>query len=312
MLTIITISLITSGICSFLANWGLRKSGVDFFGKMNVALNGRANTDIILIGSSRTLVQLDPRIIDSFTAMHSYNYGLNAATIKTCYNFIAISLANEPDVKMVVLNIDYNMFDPAQDLYKDPYYFAYRDNTSGIVSIQSRTDAFIHDLRIFDIAMYDDKVKYAAIDGFLRPGKIAEGIYKGYFPNRDMHFAKPKLPNTPTNTPFTEEGMKLLNRIIALCKEKKKKLVMIMAPYALAFYPGKYSSNYADIIAKIKVKAAQQNISFLDYTTVPFATDTAFFYNSNHLNITGAQVYSKLVALDLQKLLQDTMNDTGK
>ena len=121
------------GIASWVIKKGLRKSNVDFFGKMNAAGDTMKDVNIILVGSSRTLVHLNPEIIDSITGLNSYNYGLNAVTIRTCYNIIHYALKKQQHAKLVVLNIDYSMFGLKADPYKDPYYYPFEKDDDSLI-----------------------------------------------------------------------------------------------------------------------------------------------------------------------------------
>ena len=184
-----------AGISSWLVNKGLKKSKVDFFGKMNAAGDTTMKIDILLVGSSRTLVQIDPVIIDSVTKLQSYNYGLNAATVKTCFNVIKYGLFKQSAAKAVVLNIDYSMFDTGKDPYKDPFFYPYQNELPGLLINDSGLNNRIHQAKVFDIAMYDDMAKYAAIDGFIRPNRIVSGLYKGFYPHMaENDFIEPLPP----------------------------------------------------------------------------------------------------------------------
>ena len=302
-------SIAIAGISSWFANKGLRKSRVDFFGKMNAADDTTMKIDILLVGASRTLMQMNPRIIDSVTGLQSFNYGLNAATVKTCFNIIQYCLSKQSSSKMVVLNIDYNMFDTERDPYKPPFFYPYQKDLPALLVDDSGLKKRIHQLKVFDVTMYDDKVKYAAIDGFIRPQRIISGLYKGFYPHSEGgDFTAPLLEQMlHVNAPFSEKGMNILTGIINLCRQKKKKLVLVLAPYVKTFYPGIYIKNYYLIIDKVKTLAAGNQIPFLDYSENPIAERHENFYNVNHLNSKGANTYTEILAGDINKILKDTI-----
>ncbi|MFZ1785890.1 MAG: hypothetical protein WAU23_11865, partial [Ferruginibacter sp.] len=93
------------------ANKGLRKSQIEFYGKINAASDTAKNTELLVIGSSRVMVNIDTRILDSVTGLRSYNYGLNAAKIKTCLNLFNYALHFQRQANVLLLNIDFNMFE---------------------------------------------------------------------------------------------------------------------------------------------------------------------------------------------------------
>ncbi|MBK8495624.1 MAG: hypothetical protein IPL50_11770 [Chitinophagaceae bacterium] len=261
---------------------------------MNAASDTGKHTNILIIGSSRALVHLDTRIIDSVTGWHSYNYGLNAVTIKTCFNVSKYALHYQKKAKLVILNIDYNMFDISIDPYKDPYYYPFEKKLQGFLMTDSTTKRDIHRLHLFDISLYDDFVKYAAIDGLIRPGRKVEGVYNGYYPHQNLtDFIEPAeelMKKGEIN--IAESGISILHDIVELCKERNVKLAFVTVPY--------YKNTSLVIIINWKKGfpgiAKQNGILFLDCTALPIITDKTYFYNGNHLNARGAAVYTTIVA----------------
>jgi hypothetical protein len=300
---ILSVSLLLSTAATWLTNKGLRQSGVDFYGKINAAGKPGNSTNLLLVGSSRVLKQLDPKIIDSATGYNSFNYGLNSGTIKTWYNLIDYNLHFNKNVKLVILNVDYYMFDIADDPYKDAYYYPFEKQASGLVLNSSGTVNLVHQLKIFDIALYDDYAKYAAIDGWLRPGRILSGVYKGYYPNTQLNNFE-TIANFGTShkkITVTQTGFGLLNSCISLCKKNNIKLVLVMAPYFKQYAPEKYFTNFIAVVDSVKAVANQSNIPCYDYSTMSIADDQQYFYNTNHLNSKGAAVYTKAVADTIKK-----------
>ena len=303
--------VIVSSLCvSFAAGWvikkGLQKSGVHFYDKMNAARDINNKTEIILAGSSRTLYQLNPKVIDSVTGLNSFNFGLNAASIKTSCNVIRYAIQHLSSSKLVVLNIDYSMFAVDKDPYKDPYYYPYENDTAAFIMNNTGQMNTLHKLKLFDISLYDDYVKYAGIDGLLRPRRKQPGEYKGFLPHYELHdFEAPGLDFLyKRNIPVSEKGFELLKTIIDLCKQNNKQLVLVLAPYANTYFPTKYIDNYYDIINNTDSIALQNNIPFFKYTNLPFANDNGYFYNTNHMNIRGADIYSKMLAIDIANYLR--------
>lgn len=305
LFTVFVASFFITGMCTWLINKGLVKSGVDFYGKINAAGDSTSQVNLLLVGSSRVLVQLDPQIIDAVTGLRSYNYGFNASTIKTCFNTIQYALHYQKTAKAIVLNIDFNMFSIDQDPYKDAYYYPFENNVPGILMSNTGNSSLIHKARFLDISLYDDFVKFAAIDGWLRPGRTVQGLYKGYYPHKDLsNYEVLQTDSTYKGiAPFSEPGIKILNDIINLCKQKKVHLILILAPYFKKDAPAKYYTNFNTIIDRVKTVAQQSNTPFYDYSSMAIANDKQFFYNVNHLNIKGAAVYSAAVADSVKNYL---------
>ena len=305
LFTVIISSLILMAVCSKLANRGLKKSSVDFFGKMNAAGNPSLKVEIIMAGSSRMLVQVDPAIIDSATGLSSYNYGLNLVGIKTCYNLINYAITAHPESKAVLLNIDYSMFNIDKDPYKDPFFYAFENKSPNFFIMSDPKLNFFHRLHIFDITMYDDMAKYAAINGLVNPDRILNDSYKGYVPNvTDKGFEVPPpsfLKNKTTNI-FTKRDLGILQDIISLCNKSGKKIVLVIAPYVTRYAPQLHLNNYGILYDKIKQIAANNSVPLLDYSDCAISQNDSAFYDFLHLNVKGAKLYSTMLAADLRKI----------
>lgn len=299
--TIIIAALIIAGGFSFIINKGLKRSSIDFYGKINYVLNEKTNVDILLVGSSRILTNIDPQIIDSITQLRSYNAGLNAATIKTCYNIIAAAIKTQSHLKYIILNIDFNMFKPEIDPYKDAYYYPYTTDNNTFVYSNNTNANTIHKIKILDVSTYDDYAKYAALRGLISP---TQNTGDGFFPHAEQGFARPDsilLHSVAEN--YSEIGQLLLEKIITLCKQKNIELMLVVAPYQKDYAPVLFIKNYNEILGWVKAMAMKNETHFFDYTQLPLAGDTSYFYNSWHLNIKGAMAYSIQVGNDLKQFI---------
>jgi hypothetical protein len=295
--------LVASG--TWVTNKGLTRSGVDFYGKINAALDSSKESTLLVIGSSRVLVHLDPKILDSATGLNTFNYGLNAGSIKTWFNIARCALDFQKKAQVVLLNIDYTMFDVEQDPYKGAYYYPFEKKTPGMVIGDNGNNKLVHNFKLFDVSLYDDYAKYAAIDGWLRPGRVLDGGYKGYYPKDEVKFEL--IPDSfmlKKKITVSAAGIGLLSNFIELCKEHNTKLVLIQAPYLKQFSPEKYSADFTSIISNVKKIAKEANIPFYDYTEMDLVNSKEYFYNVYHLNHKGATIYSYAVGDSIAKYLR--------
>lgn len=295
---IILISLALAAVTTIIINKGLRRSSIDFYGKINTVNNPETGINILFVGSSRTLTNINPAIIDSITHLKSYNAGLNAATVKTSYNIIASAAQNQPQLTTIVLNIDFSMLYPEADPYKDPYYYAYTSENKNILLTDNSKSNKIHRIKIFDITAYDDYVIYASLRGLLNN---ADFNNNGFVPHSEPGFSIDTSVIPKGLQPFSKNGKAIFNNIIALCKQKNISLIMVIAPYVRQYAPWLYISNYNKIIDEVKNTATKNLIPLFDYSSSDFGNDKSYFYNAWHLNIKGAKAYSIRVGNDLRK-----------
>lgn len=291
---VVIISTVLAAVSTVIINRGLKRSSIDFYGKINAVNNPHMAINILLVGSSRTLTNINPRIIDSVTNLRSYNAGLNAAKIKTCYNMVASAIQNQPELKAVVLNVDFNMFHPEIDPYKDPYYYAYTSENKNIMLTENSKANKIHRLKIFDVTAYDDYVTYAALRGLA--GNTDFSNSNGFIPHPEQGFTIDTTVIPKGDQPYTKTGEDIFKSLIALCKAKHVCLMMVIAPYVKERGPWLNINNYSQIIEKVKNIATQNQVPFFDYSLSDIGNDTSYFYNSWHLTLKGANTYSILLA----------------
>jgi len=298
-----------SGGSSYFIKKGLRKSNVDFYGKIGAACNSEKGSNLLLVGNSRVLDNLDPRVFDSITGLKAYNYGVSAAAIKTCYNVIKAGLQNQKNTKAVILNIDYNMFRTIDDPYKDAYYYSFEQKIPGLLKTDSGNINLVHSLKLFDIALFDDVAKFAALNAWLHPDNRPEGTYDGFYPETNLTlFNVPLQREMLSGTiPMTVSGVNTFIDIIKTCKTNKIQLVLVVAPYYKVYHPRKFVTNYDSIINQVNTIAVKNNLPFLDYSDSYISADRGNFKNYNHLNAKGAMLYSTALADTLQKILTNNL-----
>ncbi len=304
--TIFTAVFLIVWAASWVTNKGLRRSHVDFYVTMNAASDTSKQTNFAIFGSSRALVHLDTRVIDSTTGLHSYNYGLNGASIKTCFNTMLYALQFQKHLKLAMLNIDLNFFEVSSDPYKDAYYYPFEKKISGFLMNDTTNSRLIHKLKFFDISLYDDYTKYAAIDGWLRPQRPVDGNYNGYTPQNTVYDFKVLTINSSERKPIEvyDSSFKQLNDIIVMCKSKGIQLAFVIAPYYKECFPDKYYTNYYELMQKTRQIARQNDVIFLDYSAIPLSSDKSSFYNGNHMNSKGARIYTLIVADTINNFLK--------
>jgi hypothetical protein len=94
-------------------------------------------------------------------------------------------------------------------------------------------------------------------------------------------------------------GISDLEELISVCKRNGIQLIFVYSPE----YTGmqQLTSNRAEIFARFHELASRYDIPMWDYSDWQHDDDQSFFYNSQHLNATGAAVFS----MDLAQRLRE-------
>jgi hypothetical protein len=87
--------------------------------------------------------------------------------------------------------------------------------------------------------------------------------------------------------------------------DSKKRNIPIIFVYTPEYIEGQhFVSNRAEIMALYKKIAIQYNIPFIDYSSDPMCFNKDYFYNAEHLNLKGANLFSSKLATDLKKYIK--------
>ena len=76
------------------------------YGDWNKIFKGKINSDIIILGSSRAKVQIDPEIIESITGLSCHNFGIMAARVFLEKSILKAFLNHNSSPKFIIKNID--------------------------------------------------------------------------------------------------------------------------------------------------------------------------------------------------------------
>lgn len=301
------IFLVSSSFASYIIDKGLKKTNEDVYGKINFYLNDTVAYDVLFMGSSRTLGAVNPAIIDSITGYNSYNGGVNGMTGPEIKLLVTKYLESHPAPKHIVLNIDYNIFDLETEIFENQKYYPYAQDKE-IKEVIAPYDKNLEKFQSFPFLKtfyYSDVIWYISLKALLGLDyKTANTLKKGYRHNfnswndiDDQAVAREGV----FETPYSNEGIKLLEDIVQICLEKKVKPIFIFSPIFRA-YLDKFS-NLEIILSEVSRIATTNKIPFLRYDNLkPIVLEKKYFYDVNHLNYEGASAFSTHLAQDLVNL----------
>lgn len=289
----------------FIVTSGLRKAEYGNYGVWNDIFDGRIEADLIINGSSRAMVQASPAILDSVLGIKSYNLGFNGygLPMQLCRFNLFVKYNFKPGV--VVHEVDYGTFSHRDDLYEWEQFLPYLKDSA--ISIGTR---MYKGFRFWDYHL--PLVRYysnfpAISSGILEYFGIAHfksEKYKGYQGNSfawdgKFELAKTKFPNGLRTRPEAElfESFK---SYLQECKEDSISVVLVWMP---EYVEGqKFVLNRDSVVDTLQGIATRFQVPMLDYSSDSICYDRTLFYNSRHLNRTGAQMFTRKLASDLSRL----------
>jgi hypothetical protein len=289
--------------------FGVRHVRSSTLGTWNVAMQGQANTDILITGSSRATYHYDPRIIRDATGLSAFNLGRVGS--QTDVQLVALKgyLEHNRQPRIVIHNLDAFSFVATTEIFEYAQYVPYLQDPA-IYDPLRRIDPSIVKSRYIPLYGYVvEDMNYTWLTGLgsLAGWRSKDDCTLGFCPRRKTwteDFAKFRAVN-PHGVDFAIQprGVEALEELIQLCKSKGITLILVYSPEYSEMQ--KMTTDRGLIFSKFREMANRNGVLFWDYSNWEHAADRAYFYNSQHLNATGAESFSEDLAARLKAGLAD-------
>jgi hypothetical protein len=311
ILTFFALVVVLAYILDATITYGLRRIPTSKFGSLNLVTTGRVNADIIINGSSRALVHYDPRTIEQFTGRSAYNLGMNGVQIDVQLAVLKTYLKHNRTPQIVLQNLESFTFETTKhgELYDPPAYLPYlTDDTlyQSLLAIDPVVWKWKH-IPLYGYTVEDMRFTWAW--GLL--GSIGvygrENYFRGFNPRSvdwtgDFDEFKKTLSSSGVIYSIEAKGVKTLRELARVCKDAGIKLIFVYSPVYHEMQP--LEKNRSEVFTQFKQIAYEFGIPFWDYSASTLCQQRSLFYNSQHLNATGAALFSTEVA---RRLTEDQL-----
>ena len=292
-------------VADFIVTAGLMKtgdkrgSGYDEFTTWNAVCSSSIDADVIINGSSRAYRQVNPFVLDTILNVNSYNIGMSGVSFEKVYiRYMTLEKYNRKP-KCIIQNIDYSTlyFSESVDDRFLPYlpYIEekkYLTDATGFKSnfpfyrYYGRYSLIVRGLmEFFHIKHYPDVRK------------------KGFFVTDekwDDSALNEILQRDSLDAHRQPEAIELFDSYLNHCKSNNIKVIFVFAP--IYFKAIEFTKNKSEVMDIYYYFSEKYNIPILDYSTDLINNDTSYFFNANHLNKTGVELFSVKLAYDIDSL----------
>jgi hypothetical protein len=279
---------------------GLRRIQTSSFGVSNRIMTGRVNADIVISGSSRAMVHYDPRIIESRTGLTAYNIGLNGSQTDLQLALLKAYLEHNSPPKLVVHNLDLFSFVTSREIYNPAQFLPYLAEKPIYAAIQGvYADAWKWKyVPLYGYAVEDMRFTWMlglkGLLGFQPP----EDHIKGYVP-RNLPWTgdfEAFRAGNPHGVRFEIEprGVRDLEELVDTCRRANIAVLLVYSPEYTEMQA--LEQNRDEVIGKFHEICNRFHVPLWDYSDSAISRDRSNFYNSQHLNASGAGAFSSLFA----------------
>lgn len=275
------------------------------YGVWNDLFAGRANNEMLIYGSSRAWVHIDPEVLQDSLHMSVYNLGIDG------YNFDMSLLRHEivmrrTPPKFIVYALDGSTLFKRKDLYNQAQFLPYLTDVSLERKIAGYKGYNFWDARLPFVKLIGHnhllfKWALGEFDDTSRGDR-----YRG-FRGQDIQWTKDVdellRRQQQWTQPLDTASVRNFELFLRDCQVRNIRVILTYPPeHKLG---QQFVANRESIIRIYSSLASTYDIPFLDYSSDTLCMNKKYFYNSQHLNALGAKIYSRKLASSLKCILDD-------
>lgn len=287
-------------------SYQLTKSKTYAYGEYSVwndLYSGKINSEIVVYGSSRAWVHIDPQMIEDSLGLSSYNLGINGHNFWLQYLRHKTLLKYNKKPKYIILAVDIYTLQKREDLYNLDQFLPYMLFNQDIITFTSsfpgysRFDYYLPLIRYFGrtkaIKQSIKNTLYSS-NSELGRKKGFQGMEKEW--NDDLVKAQKRM--SYYDVKLNDSSIKLFENFLDECKENDIKVIFVYTP---EYIEGQsFIKNRKEIISLFENFANRHEILFFDYSSDELCLKKEYFYNASHLNKTGAKIFTNKLIRDLK------------
>lgn len=267
----------------------------------NKYIADKTNEDLLIFGSSRGVHHYDPRIFEDSLGVSCYNCAYDGCGIITAYGLL-VTLMEHYTPRVIIYdvmpNFDYLVDGEPNEKYLGPLKLLELGKVkSEVDSIFVNVSASEKWKMMSNMYMINSKLIQLISENLMERNVTISG----YLPMNRKMLQNPEVKENGLPTTIDETKQYYLVKFVDLCKQKNIRLVFYASPSFRKTLD--YQFDY------IRDLSQKEDIPFINhYCDTLFVWNRDYFYDSVHMNQTGATAYSKVVASEMGDLLENSKN----
>lgn len=266
------------------------------WGRNNFIFN-EAQSDVIILGSSRAIHHYNPKIIADSLGLSCYNCGEDGMGIFLMWTrYQAIRERSIPKLVIYEVLPEYDLLENRDNLKYLKFLRPY--STEPVVS------SVIDDISFQEqIKLCSEMYRYNSVFTDI----VAQYVSKSPCTARDYTWSplmeqmnySPRKPMARKQMELTDSlKMSYMENLILQCEEDGTKLIFIASPI--------YRPMSDNEFLPLKDLCCLHKVPFVNhYCDADYCENPAFFADAGHLNIKGAELFTALVVSEMKELLKN-------
>ncbi len=260
----------------------------------NEFIADKLHDPVLVFGSSRSVHHYDPQVLADSLGVPCYNCGQDGMGIITFYGrFKLLTARYTPRLIIYDVTTDFDLRRNDNVTYLTwlkPYY-----NRPGIDSIFWHVEPTERVKMLSNMFIYNGKALQIITDN--KPGDDNDDALKGFVPLDGIMTYDKEEDATKTQVDFDPVKLYYISRLVKDCSAKGIRLVFAISPlYNSVKQPDAYLADFLTL-------ARKQNVPVINhYYDTRFATNKNLFQDTYHMNRSGAEIYTSILAHEIKQL----------
>jgi len=284
----------------------LKESGTFVTGEFmiwNDIYNHKINQDILLYGASRA-IYLNPSIFEDSLKTTCYNLGINGLSFPHIYLRHRELIKHNKWPKCIILSLDSFSLMKGVNLFNSDQFLPYMFGNENFRQYLKKVNRFtIFDYYVPLIRYYGRRRAIQEAVKCSLPSYINMPLrYRGYMVlemdwTDDLSVAQDSLGQMQIINDHS--SLALFDEFLKECKNQNTQVVFVNTP---EYIEGQlFIKNRKEIIDTYTKFSEKYDILFLDYSNDKICYSREYFYNSQHLNNLGAELFNNKLVSDLKR-----------
>ena len=260
----------------------------------NEFIADKLHDPVLVFGSSRSVHHYDPQVLADSLGVPCYNCGQDGMGIITFYGrFKLLTARYTPRLIIYDVTTDFDLRRNDNVTYLTwlkPYY-----NRPGIDSIFWHVEPTERVKMLSNMFRYNGKALQIITDN--KPGDDNDDALKGFVPLDGIMTYDKEEDATKTQVDFDPVKLYYISRLVKDCSAKGIRLVFAISPlYNSIKQPDAYLADFLTLARKQTVPVINH------YYDTRFATNKNLFQDTYHMNRSGAEIYTSILAHEIKQL----------
>ena len=274
--------------------------GLNYDFKPSFVKAARPSAEILILGPSRAVHMLDPRVIEQKTHRSVYNLGINAGNLDDQMAMLRLYLKYNSRPRLICIEFTPEYLSK-NDLQFHVFLFVNHLDNAEIFQTSRRYAPQLAWLRFVPLARYGLYNKYLLkriLKGalqFFRQGQQPQASFKGYEPLEDSWDGKYDdfLKEHPKGGTIEMDPVEIKNleKLIELAKASSERVIFYEAPILAESLV--WCRNREKTLQIVRTIFERHGVSYVNFQDLPLCQSRQWFVNSRHLNRFGTAIFSE-------------------